>query len=173
MSEIQSGSRDHISDQPGLSLTKPSTCAQSDRGILVILSVSIRAQRACDITSTYVAMVEDLTQGGRKPEHFIPARVSLPGMKRHGRGPSASSVDPRAGSASFISHLRERTAFARYPALIIKYIEQPSIPSTAPSLIAKPSVMSTKPQIEVYKGRIALTTRTNSALGLEEVCWSV
>ena len=80
---------------------------------------------------------------------------------------------------------------------LIKYIEQPSIPPTAPSLIAKPSVTSTKPQIEVYKGGIALTTRettltvvrglgraflclslsvsvcTNSALGLVEVCWSV
>ena len=113
LSEIQSGSRDHISDQSGLSLTKPSTCAQSDRGILVILSVSIRAQRACDITSTYVAMVEDLTQGGRKPEHFIPARVSLPGMKRHGRGPSASSVD-HSSLPSFGHHRGHRARGAQF-----------------------------------------------------------
>ena len=80
--EMQSGLRDHISKSDRLSVTKPRSRAQSERGIPYYnYSVS-------------PSMLEDLTRVGRSPKPLIPARVSLPGLRGRGRGPCESSVDP-------------------------------------------------------------------------------
>ena len=99
--EMQSGLRDHISKSDRLSVTKPRSRAQSERGIPYYnYSVS-------------PSMLEDLTRVGRSPKPLIPARVSLPGLRGRGRGPCESSVDPT--TPIYLPHSGPREGGPRLP----------------------------------------------------------
>ena len=64
-----------------------------------VLSPSVAFQIRISYTFTsllfhiWESRVEVFARRGRSPECLIPARVSLPGLRRHGRGPREPNVD--------------------------------------------------------------------------------